>query len=319
MPLARIPLGAFRKVAQGIKRPEDVMGLRDGRVFASHHDGAVAEISPDGSFRVLGEKLGAPNGIKMLANGRFVIANFGIYDEVAGPLETFDAATGERQALVSKVDGRELTSCNYAVVDRSGNIWCSHSTFAPTWPDALDRRTDGFIFVRRPDGEVEKVAEGLRFPNGMALSGDEQHLYCTQTSNGDVLRFRIRPGARLGSAERYGPRLGWVFGMKINPELKLPGWITRYLGYTDGIAFDAEGNLWVTLPAAHMIVAITPAGRRFVVAHDPSGKLIRSPTNIAWGGPDLMDLYVGDLHTDYVLTAKTPVPGMPMLHQVEHR
>lgn len=317
MPLKHVPLSAFRKTARGIKRPEDVMCLRDGRVFASHHDGAVAEISPDGSFRVLGRKFGAPNGIKMLADGRLIIANFGIYDKAAGPLEIFDPATGERQALVSEVDGRKLTSCNYAVVDRGDNIWCSHSTFAPSWPQALDRRPDGFIFVRRPNGEVEKVADGLRFPNGMALSADEQYLYCTQTSNGDVLRLPVLPGAKLGPAERYGPRLGWVLGMKVNPELKFPGWITRHLGYTDGVAFDAENNLWVTLPAAHMIVAITPAGRRFVVAHDPSGRLIQSPTNIAWGGPDLADLYIGDLHTDYVLTARSPVPGMPMRHQAE--
>lgn len=39
---------------------------------------------------------------------------------------------------------------------------------------------------------------------------------------------------------------------------QLPGWITRHLGYTEGIAFDAEGNLWVTLPAAHMIVPSHP-------------------------------------------------------------
>lgn len=57
--------------------------------------------------------------------------------------------------------------------------------------------------------------------------------------------------------------------------------------------------------------------KAFVVAHDPSGKLIQSPTNVAWGGPDLTDLYIGDLHTDYVLTAKSPVAGMPMLHQSE--
>lgn len=167
------------------------MCLRDGRVFASHHDSAVAEIFADGTFRVLGPKSGAPNGIKMTADGRIVIANFGIYDETAGPLEIFDLATGERRTLVSEVSGRKLTSCNYAVVDRGGNIWCSHSTFAPTWPDALDRR--GFIFVRRADGEVEVAADGLRFPNGIALSADEQHLYCTQTSNGDVLRFRSSP------------------------------------------------------------------------------------------------------------------------------
>jgi len=315
MTLRRIELHAFRKIAQGIARAEDVVALRDGRVFASHHDGAVSEITPNGDFRVLGSKFGAPNGIAMDAQGRFVIANFGIYDGAPGPLELFDPRTGARTVLVGEIGGRKLTSCNYPVIDRAGNIWCSHSTFAATWPEALDRRTDGFIFVLRSDGSTDIAATGLRFPNGLALDAAERHLYVTQTSNADVLRFPILPGAKLGPSERYGPRLGFVTGMKTNPDLKLPGFITRFLGYTDGLAFDAEGNLWVTLPAAHMIAAITPAGRKVVIAHDPSGTLIRGPSNIAWGGPDLMDLYIADLRADYVLTTRSPVAGMPMYHQ----
>ena len=315
MTLRKIELHEFRKIAHGIRRPEDVVAMRDGRVFASHHDGAVAQIAPNGDFRILGSKSGAPNGIQMDAKGRFVIANFGIYDGPPGPLELFDPRTNARAVLVSEIGGRLLTSCNYPVIDRAGNIWCSHSTFAPSWPDALDRRADRFIFVLRTDGSIDVVATGLRFPNGMALDAAEQYLYVTQTSNGDVLRLPILPGAKLGAPERYGPRLGFVAGMKLNPDLKLPSFITRHLGYTDGIGFDVEGNLWVTLPAAHMIAAITPAGRKFVIAHDPSGKLIRGPSNIAWGGPDLTELYIGDLHTDYVLTTRSPVAGMPMHHQ----
>jgi gluconolactonase len=314
MPLRRIELSEFRPIGPGIARPEDVVALRDGRVYASHHAGGVAEIAPDGGLRVIGGKAGAPNGINMDAEGRMIIANFGIYDGVAGPLERLDLTTGEREILVSAIGGRTLTSCNYPVIDRAGNIWCSHSTFAKTWPEALDRRADGFIFVYRPDGSSDILAEGLRFANGMALSADEQFLYCTQTSNADVLRFPILPGAKLGKAERYGPRLGIVFGMKVNPGLKLPSLITRYLGYTDGIGFDAEQNLWVTLPAAHKIVAITPAGKIFTIAHDPNGALLRSPTNISWGGADLRTLYVGDLAADYVLTAPSPVAGQEMLH-----
>ena len=33
------------------------------------------------------------------------------------------------------------------------------------------------------------------------------------------------------------------------------------LGYCDGINFDADGNLWITLPLANRIVVLTPAGR----------------------------------------------------------
>ena len=318
MPLRRIALSEFRTIGRGIARPEDVVALRDGRVYASHHAGGVAQIGPEDGLRVIGAPAGAPNGINMDAQGRIIIANFGVTDGVSGPLERLDLTTGAREILVDRIAGRVLTACNYPVIDRTGTIWCSHSTSAKTWPEALDRRADGFIFVYRPDGSSEIVAEGLRFANGMALSADEQFLYCTQSSNADVLRYPILPGAKLGKPERYGPRLGLVFGVKVNPGLKLPSFITRHLGYTDGLGFDAEQNLWVTLPAAHKIVAITPARDIVVIAHDPTGKLIQSPTNISWGGADLRTLYVGDLAADYVLTAPSPVAGQPMLHHGLH-
>lgn len=315
MPLSRIPLNAFEKWGNGLDRPEDVAVDRAGRVFASDRRCAVAELLPDGSFVRLGPKAGAPNGINPDTQGRIVIANFGLEDGGLGPLERFDPATGKRVPLLTEVDGRRLTSSNYPVLDSAGNTWCSHSTDAPTLADALDGRADGFLFVLRPDGSSSIVAEGLRFPNGLALSADERFLFCAQTSAGDVLRFPILPGARLGRRERYGPRLGFVARMKINPRLRLPGWFTRFLGYTDGIGFDAEGNLWVCLVAANKIVAITPSGQVVTVAHDPSGKLINNPTNVSWGGPDLKDLYIGSIRADYVLKARSPVAGQPHVHQ----
>ena len=51
MPLAPIPLASLRKVGVGLKRPEDVVVGRDGRVWASDQASACAEILPDGSLR----------------------------------------------------------------------------------------------------------------------------------------------------------------------------------------------------------------------------------------------------------------------------
>src|SRR3569833_1652547 len=94
MPLAPIAAEAFAKIAVGIDRPEDVVVGKDGRVFASDHQCAVAEIFADGSFKRLGPKGGAPNGINMDPQGRILIAIFGIYDRLVGPLQRFDPATG---------------------------------------------------------------------------------------------------------------------------------------------------------------------------------------------------------------------------------
>ena len=212
MPSAEIPTSAFAKIAVGIDRPEDVVVGKDGRVFAADHQCAVAEILPDGSFRRMGPRRGAPNGINMDLQGRVLIANFGIYDREDGPLERFDPATGVRETLVSEVEGLKLTSANYPVMDRAGNIWCANSTHAETWPQALDGRDDGFLFVLRPDGSASVVARGLKFPNGLALSADEKTLYCAQTSGADVLAFPVE-GDRLGRGARYGTVLGRLLGI----------------------------------------------------------------------------------------------------------
>jgi len=309
MSLKSIPPEAFTKIALGIDRPEDVVVSKEGRVFASDHQCTVAEILPDGSFVRLGPKGGAPNGLNMDTQGRILVANFGIYDREEGPLQRFDPVTGIHETLLAEVGGKRLTSANYPVMDRAGNIWCANSTHAETWPRALDGRTDGFIFVLRPDGSSDIVAEGLKFPNGMALSADESWLYCAQTSGADVMRFPVLPGGRLGAGERYGPQLG---------NLQSPGGPTHEastLGYTDGVGMDALGNLWVCLPAADKVVAITPDQQVVTVIHDPTGQIVKHPTNITWGGTDLKDLYIGSIQADFVLKARSPVAGQPHVHQ----
>lgn len=304
-----IAADSFVKIAEGIDRPEDVVVAKDGRIYASDHQCAVAQVHADGGFTRLGPAGGAPNGINMDGQGRILIANFGIYDRTDGPLQRFDPISGLHETLLGEVEGRRLTSANYPVVDRDGNIWCANSTHAETWPQALDGRPDGFLFVLRPDGTSSVVAEGLKFPNGLALSPDDKTLYCAQTSAADVLAFEVLPGGWLSEGRRYGPQLGRLLG---------PGEAQgdpSDLGYTDGVGLDADGNLWVCLPGANKIVAITPSGGVEVVLHDPDGAHVDHPTNVTWGGEDLRDLYVGSIRANWIAKGRSPVPGMAMLHQ----
>ncbi|MFQ3665582.1 MAG: SMP-30/gluconolactonase/LRE family protein [Sphingomonadaceae bacterium] len=315
MPQLQMAISDFHRLAEGIARPEDVVVAPTGEVYASDHDACVARILGDGSFRHLGPKGGAPNGLAMDREGRIIIANFGIYDGAPGPLERFDPRTGVHETLVAAVVGLALTSCNYPVVAEDGTIWCTHSTFAASWPEALDGRPDGFVFALLTDGTVRLAADMLRFANGCALDAGERFLYVCQTSAANVVRFPVLGPGELGPAEPYGPALGPLLQGPVDPDKLPPREIMQNLGYTDGCGFDAEGNLWVTLPAANKIVAITPAREVVTVVHDPEGLLFDHPTNIAWGGPDLRDLYVGSIRANYVLKARSPVAGMPLVHQ----
>jgi gluconolactonase len=310
VPLAPIPLAGLRPVGRGLRRPEDVVVGRDGRVWASDQGSACAEILPDGGLRRVGRTGGAPNGITMDAAGRIVIANFGLSGgepDGAGALQRLDPETGTVETICAELEGRRLVASNYPVVDRAGNIWCSHSTWDRERANAGER--DGFVYRVGPGGRAEIVARGFWFTNGLALDADERHLYVCQTLARNVVRLPIRADGSLGPPEPYGPVLGEPAVPDAPPARRL-----RF-GATDGCGFDQEGNLWVTLVVANRIVAITPAGRVETIVEDPTGEVMAYPTNLSWGGPDLRDLYVGSIRKDYVLHARSPVPGLPLVHQ----
>ena len=310
MPLARIPLSACRKLGIGVQRPEDVVVGRDGRVWASDQQSACAQLLPDGSLRRVGTAGGAPNGINMDGEGRIVIANFEL-----GSLQRLDTKTAAVEVICSTVAGRELTSSNYPILDRNGNIWCANSTYTCPWQQALDGRADGMLYRVRPDGRAELMAEGIQFANGLALDADESHVYVCQTTGCNVIRYPVRADGTVGRPEPYGPVLGGPFPRDVDPDqLPAPEQLAQ-VGLTDGCGFDVEGNLWVTLVAANRIVAITPKGDVVPIIDDPAGELMRQPTNVTWGGPDMRDLYIGSITNDYVVATRSPVAGLPLFHQ----
>jgi gluconolactonase len=307
VPLEPIPLTSLRKVGVGLARPEDVVVTRDGRVWASDQASACAELLPGGGLRRVGKAGGAPNGINMDTRGRILIANFGLGTAPTGPLQRLDPQTGEVEVVCAQVGDRTLVASNYPIVDRAGNVWCSHSTFDRE--RAAQGLADGFVFRVRPDGRAEIMTDGLEFANGLALDRDETYLYVCQTFGFNVVRHPIRADGSLGRREPYGPVLGVPAFRGATPEQRAT------FGATDGCGFDQEGNLWVTLVIANKIVAITPTGRAETIVHDPTGEVMDWPTNVAWGGPDMRDLYIGSIRKDYVLHARSPVPGLPLAHQ----
>ena len=87
------------------------------------------------------------------------------------------------------------------------------------------------------------------------------------------------------------------------------------LGLTDGCGFDQEGNLWVTLPMSNKVVAITPSFEVVTMIEDLDGEIMQAPTNVSWGGDDMCDLYIGSIRSDYVVHARSPIPGERLIHQ----
>ncbi|ORW32531.1 hypothetical protein AWB91_11350 [Mycobacterium paraense] len=284
-------------------------------MFASDKASAVAELVDENTVRRIGQTGGEPNGIALDRNGHFLIANWGL-----GVLQDLDPVTGAIGAVLGgQLDGRPLLWLNFVLVDSVGALWCSVSTMADDLLDTIARGTaDGFIFRVAPDRQsAHVVADAVNFPNCMALDRNEDYLYVVRTLTADVVRFPIQ-NETLGPPERFGPPLGGRRPDEFGPDhgrfLADPETSRRW-GMADGCAFDAEGNLWVTLVLANRIVAISPDGQAQTVLDDPDGKLLNAPTSIAWGGPDMRDIYIGSIATPYVLKGRSSVPGLPLIQQ----
>jgi sugar lactone lactonase YvrE len=81
----------------------------------------------------------------------------------------------------------------------------------------------GFIVLITPDGSVKQVADGLAFPNGMAITPDNSTLIIAESYSKQLTAFDIAPNGNLSN------RRVWAETGEFGP---------------DGICIDAEGAVW---------------------------------------------------------------------------
>jgi sugar lactone lactonase YvrE len=128
-------------------------------------------------------------------------------------------------------------------------------------------------------------------------------VYVLQSTRNDCLRIQIKKDGTFGKPEVYS---------KDFPALP------------DGMAFDVDRNLYITLPAfvtkdgmtpANQVIKVDTNGKWTELINDPSGAKTIFPTNCAFGGPGLQDLFLANLEGDFFSKVRTPFRGHPLYHQ----
>lgn len=119
------------------------------------------------------------------------------------------------------LSGLSSYGCNEITVHPDGHIYVNNVNFE--FPGGEFR--PGFIALVAQDGTARKVAEGLAFPNGMAITADGKTLVCAESFNGNLTAFDIAADGSLSN-----PRLWANVGQYGN----------------DGICADAEGAIWTS-------------------------------------------------------------------------
>ena len=301
---------AVLSYGRALRRPECVWVDRDG-VWASDARGGVCRVSAEAEPAVLGTGIGEPNGFSRRPDGSFVVA--GLSD---GRLYQI-SPDGHTRVLLESLDGSPLGTVNYACADGPQRIWLSVMTRHLPWVPAMQsHQRDGYIVRIDDDGaRAQIVADGLDLTNEVKVSPDGRHLYAVETLGGRLVRFAIRPDGSLGAKEGVGPA---SLGRGALP---------------DGFAFDAAGNIWVTIISQNALHVIDRDGAVSVVYSDMNAAAVedlaraieqrngtldhliacmnvagplRLPTSIAFGGPDGRTAFVGAVGLDHLVTFRVP-------------
>jgi gluconolactonase len=172
------------------------------------------------------------------------------------------------KVLADGTHGQPLRGPNDLTLDPQGGFYF-------TDPGGSSREDPiGTVHYVDPQGLTHTVASGLAFPNGIVLRPGGKELLVGESKQNRILAYPVLAPGKLGEA-------------KVLAQLPAKG-EGQIDNQPDGMALDAEGNLFVAHYGMRRVQVVNPQGE--VIRHYPGGNLTTS--NVAFAGPNLDQLYV---------------------------
>jgi 2-keto-4-pentenoate hydratase/2-oxohepta-3-ene-1,7-dioic acid hydratase in catechol pathway/sugar lactone lactonase YvrE len=227
--------GVERWECPGGATPEDVILDRGGRLYTGVKDGRIHRWpshypAAGGRPEVFADTHGRPTGLGLdPRDGTLVVC-----DAERGLLRV--DGRGRVQVLADEFEGIPLRFTNNPAIRADGTVFFSDSStrFGPAhWRlDLLERRPTGRVFAyaaggSAQGGSLELLADGLYFPNGVALAPDASYLLVAETSATRVSRLWLA-----------GPRAG-------QRDISLD----NLPAYPDNLSEVGDGTYWMALPS----------------------------------------------------------------------
>jgi sugar lactone lactonase YvrE len=139
-------------------------------------------------------------------------------------------------------------------------------------PPPADRGAVGRILLVMPDGAARVVADGLRFPNGIAVSADHRRLVVAEMDGACLADYDIAPNGELKLRGRLG-------------SMKSP----------DGICLDREGAVWVAAFEEDAFIRLDRSGGELQRIEVPGRRALAC----ALGGTERKTLFCLSAATSY--------------------
>jgi gluconolactonase len=300
--MASLATASVEIFGTGVVRSEGVVIDREGNVWGGGRNGTVYKVSPDGVVHEVVQlpDRAIPNGVTLDRAGNFV------YCDLRHKAVMRCAPDGKVSMIADRAGDLPLSIPNFASYDAEGNLYVSNSSSQPgnkVFEEFTNPAPNGAVVRIRPDGRGEVVATGIYFANGTAIDPNEDAVYVLESSRNDCVRIALRKDGTFGKPEIYA---------------------SGFPAIPDGMAFDVERNLYITLPGVpqegklapkNQIIRVDPNGKWELLIDDPDGTKLAFPTNCAFGGPGLQDLFIANLEGDHFNRVRMSVRGHPLYHQ----
>jgi gluconolactonase len=242
---------------------EGVVVDHAGNLYFSHEK-VVSRWTPEGKLGTWAET-GAPNGHKITGDGHHLIC-----DASRHAVLRLDNLGRELAPAATESDGQPLRGPNDLALDPEGGFYFTD----PGGSSLAD--PIGTVHYTGTDGVTHTVAAKLAFPNGIVLRPGGKELLVGESQRNRILAYPVVGPGKLGE-----PRVFADLPAK-DPAQGQTG------NEPDGIALDAEGNLYVAHYGMGRVQVLSPEGK--LLRSYPGGNLLTS--NVAFAGPDLDQLYV---------------------------
>ena len=265
---------------EGLDHAEGIAWGLDGYAYAGGEAGQLYRIDVDKQEVAQFADTGG------FVLGMAIDAHNNIYACDAGNKAVMKITQGGAVSVYSSgTEDEPLRVPNYPAFDADGNLYVC---------DSGDWHADnGIVYRIKPGGEAEVWDRRAKeFPNGLCMGPDGEGIYVAMSVNPPrVDRIRIEEDGSPGRIETVA---------------EFPRTVP------DGVAFDADGNLYVSMYRPDVIYRRTPDGQIDILAEDFEGTLIAAPTNIAFCGRNRDVLLSTNLGRWHITRYEVGVAGHPL-------